>query len=190
LLLVILRGDRWRPNGSPGEGAALADPGDDTMVRLTLATPRGLSPRQLEQCRRKLAAMRWQLEGSRSLAAGAPSVGVEDEADMATSSAERELTGQLGGVFLSAIADIDRALEKMAEGTYGICEECGRCISSRRLEALPSASLCVRCKREEELAEAAREEPGPRWSAAAGLDELTADDAASRSRSVAARRLG
>jgi RNA polymerase-binding transcription factor len=45
----------------------------------------------------------------------------------------------------AALAEVDRALEKVDEGTYGLCDECGQPISSERLEAMPSATLCVTC---------------------------------------------
>lgn len=41
---------------------------------------------------------------------------------------------------------IERALQKVDEGTYGICENCGRPIAPERLEALPFASLCISCQ--------------------------------------------
>ncbi|MFP5352019.1 MAG: TraR/DksA family transcriptional regulator [Actinomycetota bacterium] len=43
-------------------------------------------------------------------------------------------------------ADIQRALEKIDEGTYGKCESCGKEIPPERLEAVPAATLCVDCK--------------------------------------------
>jgi len=42
--------------------------------------------------------------------------------------------------------EIDRALAKLADGDYGVCDVCGEVISDERLEALPWATLCVRCK--------------------------------------------
>jgi DnaK suppressor protein len=45
----------------------------------------------------------------------------------------------------AALAEVDRALEKVDEGTYGLCDDCGQAISSERLEAMPSATLCVTC---------------------------------------------
>ncbi len=46
----------------------------------------------------------------------------------------------------SASLEIERALEKLAEGSYGRCDSCGGEITPERLEALPSATLCVACK--------------------------------------------
>jgi DnaK suppressor protein len=43
------------------------------------------------------------------------------------------------------LADVIRALAKLDEGTYGICDRCGATIPADRLEARPSSVLCVRC---------------------------------------------
>lgn len=43
------------------------------------------------------------------------------------------------------LSDIDRALEKLEEGTYGECDSCGDRIPEDRLEAIPWATLCVGC---------------------------------------------
>jgi len=48
---------------------------------------------------------------------------------------------------------IEHALEKIKEGTFGICEECGRPIGDKRLEARPVVTLCITCKTEEEKRE-------------------------------------
>jgi RNA polymerase-binding transcription factor len=45
----------------------------------------------------------------------------------------------------AALADVDRALDKVDEGTYGLCDDCGQPIGSERLEAMPSSTLCVTC---------------------------------------------
>ena len=56
---------------------------------------------------------------------------------LATTATARSIAG--------SIADIDTALTKLEAGTYGFCESCGEQIGSDRLEALPAASLCVKC---------------------------------------------
>lgn len=43
------------------------------------------------------------------------------------------------------LSDIEFALQRLKEGTYGICESCGEEISERRLQALPWAQLCLDC---------------------------------------------
>ncbi len=44
------------------------------------------------------------------------------------------------------ITEVEHALHKFEEGTYGLCDSCGKPIAKDRLEALPQASLCVECK--------------------------------------------
>ena len=45
----------------------------------------------------------------------------------------------------AAAAEVDRAIEKVAEGTYGRCDACGRLIPKERLEAVPATAFCVSC---------------------------------------------
>lgn len=45
----------------------------------------------------------------------------------------------------ATLADVIRAQEKLAEGTYGACDGCDRPIAPERLDALPWATLCVTC---------------------------------------------
>jgi DnaK suppressor protein len=51
-----------------------------------------------------------------------------------------------------ALEDIDEALEKLGKGAYGTCESCGQPVAVERLEAVPHAKLCLKCKTEEERA--------------------------------------
>ena len=46
----------------------------------------------------------------------------------------------------SNLKDVDRALERIDDGTYGLCERCGKPIDPDRLEARPWALLCMDCK--------------------------------------------
>lgn len=43
------------------------------------------------------------------------------------------------------LAGIDEALQRLAEGSYGICERCGESIADARLEVMPTAVLCIDC---------------------------------------------
>ena len=58
---------------------------------------------------------------------------------------ERLSTTAMARSISTSIADIDRALEKIMVGSYGICDRCGGEIAEARLEALPSTSLCITC---------------------------------------------
>ena len=48
------------------------------------------------------------------------------------------------------LAQTERALARIEEGTYGTCESCGEPIGKARLQAFPRATLCVECKQREE----------------------------------------
>jgi RNA polymerase-binding protein DksA len=45
------------------------------------------------------------------------------------------------------LTDVDRALEQLQDGTYGVCQRCGEPIGADRLEARPVATTCIRCAR-------------------------------------------
>lgn len=64
----------------------------------------------------------------------------------ATESLELERRLALEKQIREQLADVEAALVKFDEGTYGNCENCGQPIAPERLEALPQAKLCVACK--------------------------------------------
>jgi DnaK suppressor protein len=70
----------------------------------------------------------------------------EEGGEGGTSNVDRELDLILSAQARAAITEIDLALAKIDNGTYGLCEQCGATIPEARLEALPHASLCVSCK--------------------------------------------
>jgi RNA polymerase-binding protein DksA len=70
-------------------------------------------------------------------------------ADSAQSTAERGKVIALTVRLRDQLAEAERALKKVAAGTYGLCERCGQPIGQERLEAIPYATLCVSCKQKE-----------------------------------------
>ena len=70
----------------------------------------------------------------------------EESGEGDTLAVERERDLALSAQARAAIEEIDRAVEKVYDGTYGQCETCGIAIPKERLKALPHASLCVKCK--------------------------------------------
>jgi DnaK suppressor protein len=64
-------------------------------------------------------------------------------ADSATETYMRELDGGLEENADHLLAEIGAALGRIDDGTYGVCESCGRAISIERLEAVPYATLCI-----------------------------------------------
>ena len=64
----------------------------------------------------------------------------------ATETLELEKRLALENRIRQELSGIEHALQKFAEGTYGLCDSCGQPIDPARLEALPQASLCLNCK--------------------------------------------
>jgi len=64
----------------------------------------------------------------------------------ATESMELEKRLALERRLQSLLSEVDRALEKIEAGTYGVCDGCGQPIDPARLEALPQAILCLSCR--------------------------------------------
>ena len=78
------------------------------------------------------------------------SVVVGDMADLAQGLSENDMFFRLAEVESRELSQIDKALKKIHEGTYGVCESCRENISPARLKALPFANKCIRCQEEEE----------------------------------------
>ena len=81
---------------------------------------------------------------------------VEDEtldnhlAETATATLDREIDYSLEENSEHVLRAIDAALQRIEDGTFGICETCGQPISEERLEAIPYATQCIDCRRKGE----------------------------------------
>jgi DnaK suppressor protein len=71
-------------------------------------------------------------------------------ADTATATLDHELDVSLEESSTEVLAAIDAALQRIDDGTYGICTKCGREIAEERLEARPWSQLCIEDQRREE----------------------------------------
>jgi len=76
--------------------------------------------------------------------------GSADPLDMALDTESMELMMALGDSERRELKEIERALEKIENDTYGVCELCGGEIGAARLEAIPTADLCISCKSSQE----------------------------------------
>lgn len=74
----------------------------------------------------------------------------DDPADRGTASSERETAATLSDHARRLLDDIDEALRRIDDGTFGVCASCGKNIGFDRLEAIPAAALCMDCKRRAE----------------------------------------
>lgn len=71
-------------------------------------------------------------------------------ADVATDNYDREFSLGLASNDRKFLYELDDALKKVEEGTFGICEECKSFITKTRLKAVPHARLCVKCQEKKE----------------------------------------
>lgn len=74
----------------------------------------------------------------------------DDPADTGSANFERERAQSLANHARRIITQIDDALHRMEQGTFGECQRCGEMIERERLEAIPYATFCLSCKRLEE----------------------------------------
>lgn len=111
-----------------------------------------------EEIKELLLKMRKELieeirEKSRSESEADRKDDVGDIYDLATNERDRELNLLMSDRERDKINEIDDALVRIDEGTYGTCEECGTDIPKKRLIIMPFAHLCVACKAELEKTE-------------------------------------
>ena len=70
--------------------------------------------------------------------------------DVATATFDREMASTLEDNSTHVLNEIDAALARIDDGTFGTCSSCGEAIGTERLEALPWATLCIEDKRKQE----------------------------------------
>src|SRR5688572_133873 len=76
-----------------------------------------------------------------------------DEMDLASSEYLQSFTFRLRGREKVFLDKIQKAIEKIDSGNFGVCDDCGDKISIKRLEARPETTLCIRCKEDQERVE-------------------------------------
>ena len=126
-----------------------------------MATKSTLSEKEMEELRERLVAERRDLEAqhagieestfSSNQSDLTGETGFDEEyADSGTATFERERDLSLVNNLRDLMEKIDKALARIDEGTYGLCERCGKPIEKARLKALPYANLCLKDKQAEE----------------------------------------
>lgn len=108
----------------------------------------------LKSARQRLLAMKRQIlheidQDLRDEREGAKENGM-DSYDLASEERDREIGLILSDRDREKLQAIDEALDRIEDGTYGICENCESEIGAGRLEALPFTRLCVNCQAERE----------------------------------------
>jgi DnaK suppressor protein len=109
---------------------------------------------QLTQMRSDLLAqLRAQRGGRVGRAEAAADARAQESDDWAQADAERDLGIALGERESAALVAIDAALQRIADGSYGLCVDCGVSIATARLHANPVALRCVACQDQLEQAQ-------------------------------------
>ena len=102
--------------------------------------------KRLERERQAAASRLRQMGGSITLEeTTTPADSVWDEADHIQASEQREMGLMSRERLVERIERLTAALKRLDEGTYGTCANCGGDIAPARLEALPTATLCINC---------------------------------------------
>lgn len=104
----------------------------------------------LDTTRAELLTRRERIVGELAALTEPPEAGVnlsfgKRVGDGTTEAVERIASTATARSLAVSLSEIDRALAKIDEGTYGTCDDCGREIPRERLEARPAASLCIDC---------------------------------------------
>ena len=109
-----------------------------------------MNPKTIKQFKTRLTGMKDKLTAGleRCLNDSKEEVsgGVPDISDDATRTYSRQVMLNLGEQERSQLGKVEEALQKLEDGRYGECEECGESIPGKRLEIVPFAKLCVVCK--------------------------------------------
>ena len=109
-----------------------------------------MSPKKLEHFRKLLLQQSEEhaphIRADQIAALEASDDDVKDSVDLSIMDVNKEMAFSLGERESQLIADIDQALLRIKEGTYGKCARCGRDIDERRLETLPTARYDANCQ--------------------------------------------
>jgi DnaK suppressor protein len=157
----VAQGTAAKPGRSARRSSRAAD------ASTTSADPQGLVVREgeqpwtqaeLDEVRENLEAdatrLRAEIADAESdiadLLQGAGAEGGEDTADTGAKAFEREHEMSLAASHREILGQVERALRTIENGTYGVCESCGKPIGKARLQAFPRATLCLACKQRQE----------------------------------------
>jgi len=95
-----------------------------------------------------------------------------DEGDWAVEAMDTEMDFGFATSASASLADVEHALKKLDEGSYGACERCGARIPDARLRVVPFARLCLPCKeREERESLGGERNPGRSWGRVMDLSD-------------------
>lgn len=98
-----------------------------------------------EALRKKQAELLESYERDKAAGNAQPDDGIQDLADRAASAYSKELNFSLSDAERNMLMQIDASFERIKEGTFGVCTNCGNTIGDKRLQAIPWTSFCIDC---------------------------------------------
>lgn len=121
--------------------------GESPWTAAELKELRGELERDVEHLKEEIRDAQQEIVGL--LRDGGDGAG-NDQADVGSTTLERDHEMSLANNARDMLDQIERALSRIDDGSYGECESCGKAIGKGRLQAFPRATLCVSCKEREE----------------------------------------
>jgi DnaK suppressor protein len=105
-----------------------------------------------------------------------PDLATGDSADAASDAAHHAVSSQIAELESRELIKIERALQQIRRGKYGVCESCEKKIPLARLNALPYTTLCVTCQRDEEDYGSRGEEEAGGWDKVYEIERSQRDE--------------
>ena len=136
-----------RATARSGAAALPVRPGEKPWTQKELAGVRQELQDEASGLRRDISAAESEIADRLGDAVGDAG---DDSADAGAKTFQREHELALTQNARELLAQTERALAKIEDGSYGVCESCGEPIGKARLQAFPRATLCVACKQREE----------------------------------------
>ena len=125
----------------------VASEGEAPWTAAELKTIKAEITKDLERLRKELATVEAEMD---DLIADSGEGAGDDQADSGTKTFEREHEMSLVINARDMVLQTERALERIENKSYGLCEDCGSAIGKARLQVFPRATLCMICKQKEE----------------------------------------
>jgi DnaK suppressor protein len=130
-----------------GAAALLVRSGEKRWTAAEIAKVRGELEAEVAELRSEIAKA--ETEIAERMGDAVADAG-DDPADVGAKTFAREHEIALTHNSRELMSQNERALAKITDGSYGVCESCGEAIGKARLQAFPRATLCVACKQREE----------------------------------------
>ncbi|MGH3417194.1 MAG: TraR/DksA family transcriptional regulator [Actinocrinis sp.] len=136
-----------RPSGRGAPGTLPVRPGEDPWSAAEVAEVEADLRAEVERLRGDVASADTALA---DLLRDASDGAGDDQADAGSKNLEREHEMSIAANARDMLVQSERALGRIAGGTYGVCESCGESIGKARLQVFPRATLCMGCKQKQE----------------------------------------